>query len=173
MSKLVQILLSKQLTVNLGRDDQGEAKTIVLQPGLQEVEQDIAEHWFVKAHSQAITSSDALSGELQVALDAANAAIESLTNQSEAATDQINQLTDDLKNRDKEVADLKIQLAKAQQTQSEAATDQINQLTDDLKNRDKEVADLKIQLAKAQQTQSEAAKPADSPADTETRTKGK
>ena len=137
MSKLVQILLSKQLTVNLGRDDQGEAKTIVLQPGLQEVEQDIAEHWFVKAHSQAITSSDALSGELQVALDAANAAIESLTNQSEAATDQI------------------------------------NQLTDDLKNRDKEVADLKIQLAKAQQIQSEAAKPADSPADTETKTKGK
>ena len=137
MSKLVQILLSKQLTVNLGRDDQGEAKTIVLQPGLQEVEQDIAEHWFVKAHSQAITSSDALSGELQVALDAANAAIESLT------------------------------------TQSEAATDQINQLTDDLKNRDKEVADLKIQLAKGQQTQSEAAKPADSPAEAETKTKGK
>ena len=137
MSKLVQILLSKQLTVNLGRDDQGEAKTIVLQPGLQEVEQDIAEHWFVKAHSQAITSSDALSGELQVALDAANAAIESLT------------------------------------TQSEAATGQINQLIDDLKNRDKEVADLKIQLAKAQQTQSEVAKPADSPADTETKTKGK
>lgn len=121
MSKLVQILLSKQLTVNLGRDDQGGAKTIVLQPGLQEVEQDIAEHWFVKAHAQAINPSDALSGELQVALDAANAAIESLTTQSEAATAQINQLTDDLKKRDKEVDDLKIQLAKAQQTQSEAA----------------------------------------------------
>lgn len=121
MSKLVQILLSKQLTVNLGRDDQGEAKTIVLQPGLQEVEQDIAEHWFVKAHAQAITPSDALSGELQVALDAANAAIESLTTQAEAATAQINQLTDDLKNRDKEVEDLKILLAKAQQTQSEPA----------------------------------------------------
>ncbi|MBJ8426039.1 STY1053 family phage-associated protein [Acinetobacter bereziniae] len=120
MPKLVQILLSKQLTVNLGRDNQGEAKTIVLQPGLQEVEQDIAEHWFVKAHAQAITSSDALSGELQVALDAANAAIESLTTQSEAATAQINQLTDDLKNRDKEIGDLKIQLAKAQQVQSDA-----------------------------------------------------
>ena len=48
MPKLVQILLSKQLTVNLGRDEQGQAKTVVLQAGLQEVEQEVAEHWFVK-----------------------------------------------------------------------------------------------------------------------------
>ena len=137
MSKLVQILLSKQLTVNLGRDDQGEAKTIVLQPGLQEVEQDIAEHWFVKAHLKEFTSNDSTSHALRNELDVANATIESLT------------------------------------TQSEAATAQINQLTDDLKNRDKEVADLKIQLVKAQQTQSEAAKPTDSTADAEAKTKGK
>ena len=137
MSKLVQIYLSKRLTVNLGRDDQGEAKTIVLEEGFQEVEQEVAEHWFVKAHLKEFTSNDSSSHDLQVALDSANAAIESLT------------------------------------TQSEAATAQINQLTDDLKNRDKEVADLKIQLAKAQQTQSEAAKPADTPADAETKQKGK
>jgi hypothetical protein len=31
MPKLIQILLSKQLTVNLGRDEQGQAKTVVLQ----------------------------------------------------------------------------------------------------------------------------------------------
>ncbi|KKW76144.1 MULTISPECIES: STY1053 family phage-associated protein [Acinetobacter] len=116
MSKLVQILLSKQLTVNLGRDDQGEAKTIVLQPGLQEVEQDIAEHWFVKAHAQAITPSDALSSELQVALDAANAAIESLTAQSTAADAMIDELEKASKAKDKEIADLKVQLTKAQQS---------------------------------------------------------
>ncbi|KAF1012868.1 MAG: hypothetical protein GAK29_04796 [Acinetobacter bereziniae] len=137
MSKLVQIYLSKRLTVNLGRDDQGEAKTIVLEEGFQEVEQEVAEHWFVKAHLKEFTSNDSSSHDLQVALDAANAAIESLT------------------------------------TQSEAATAQINQLTDDLKNRDKEIGDLKIQLAKAQQTQSEAVKPVDTPADAETKTKGK
>lgn len=79
MSKLVQILLTKQLTVNLGRDDQGEVKTVVLEAGIQEVEQEIAEHWFVKAHSQEITTSDASSHALQVELDTANAAIKSLT----------------------------------------------------------------------------------------------
>ncbi|WP_423854271.1 STY1053 family phage-associated protein [Acinetobacter guillouiae] len=121
MSKLVQVYLSKRLTVNFGRDDQGEAKTIVLEEGFQEVEQEVAEHWFVKAHLKEFTSNDSSSHALQNELDAANAAIESLTTQSEAATAKINQLTDDLKNRDKDVADLKIQLAKAQQTQSEAA----------------------------------------------------
>ncbi|MDR8319982.1 hypothetical protein FPK67_19275, partial [Acinetobacter baumannii] len=59
MSKLVQILLSKPLTVNLGRDEQGEAKTIVLQAGIQEVEEDVAKHWFVKAHSQEIPAHSA------------------------------------------------------------------------------------------------------------------
>ena len=107
MSKLVQVYLSKRLTVNFGRDDQGEAKTIVLEEGFQEVEQEVAEHWFVKAHLKEFTSNDSSSHALQNELDAANAAIESLTTQSEAATAKINQLTDDLKNRDKDVADLK------------------------------------------------------------------
>lgn len=116
MSKMVQILLSKQLTVNLGRDDQGEAKTVVLQEGLQEVEQAIAEHWFVKAHSQEITTSDASSHALQIELDAANAAIESLTAQTTAADTKIAELEKTTKAKDKEIADLKVQLTKAQQT---------------------------------------------------------
>lgn len=116
MSKLVQILLTKQLTVNLGRDDQGEAKTIVLEAGLQEVKQEIAEHWFVKAHSQEITANDVHSAEIQAALDAANTTIESLTAQTTAADLEIKKLTDQVKADAKVIADLKVQLAKAQQT---------------------------------------------------------
>ena len=115
MSKLVQILLSKQLTVNLGRDDQGEAKTVVLESGLQEVEQEIAEHWFVKAHSQEITSSDTHSHELQAALDAANTELAALKEQSTAADAKIEEMTKQAVADAKEIGNLKTQLAKAQQ----------------------------------------------------------
>ena len=120
MSKMVQILLPKQLTVNLGRNDQGQAKTVVLQAGLQEVEQEVAEHWFVKAHAQEITSSDTQSHELQQALDKANADLKIMQAQSDAATTQITQLQSDLKDRDLEIKNLKIQLDKAEQAQSDA-----------------------------------------------------
>lgn len=116
MSTMVQILLSKQLTVNLGRDAHGEAKTVVLQPGLQEVEQEIAEHWFVVAHSQQITAADSGSHELQAALDAANTELEALKTQSTAADAEIAKLTAQAKVDAKTIADLKVQLAKAQQT---------------------------------------------------------
>lgn len=115
MSKLVQILLTKQLTVNLGRDDQGEAKTIVLQAGLQEVEQEIAEHWFVKAHSQEITAADSNSHELQTALDAANTELVALKEQSAAADEKIAEMTKQAAADAKTIENLKTQLAKAQQ----------------------------------------------------------
>ena len=121
MPKLVQILLSKQLTVNLGRDEQGQAKTVVLQAGLQEVEQEVAEHWFVKAHAQEVTSSDTQSHELQQALDKANEDLKVLQAQADAATTKISDLTTDVKDRDEEIKNLKIQLAKAQQTQADAS----------------------------------------------------
>lgn len=116
MSKLVQVYLSKRLTVNFGRDDQGEAKTIVLEEGFQEVEQDVAEHWFVKAHLKEFTANDSSSHALQIELDAANAAIESLTAQSTAADAKIAELEKTAKAKDKEIADLKVQLTKAQQS---------------------------------------------------------
>lgn len=115
MSKMVQILLSKQLTVNLGRDEHGEAKTVVLEAGLQEVEQEIAEHWFVKAHSQEITSSDTHSHELQAALDAANAELVSLKEQCTAADEKIAEMTKKSAADAKTIENLKTQLAKAQQ----------------------------------------------------------
>ena len=123
MPKLIQILLSKQLTVNLGRDEQGQAKTVVLQAGLQEVEQEVAEHWFVKANAQEVTSSDTQSHELQQALDKANEDLKVLQAQADAATTKISDLTTDVKDRDEEIKNLKIQLAKAQQADASKLSD--------------------------------------------------
>ena len=115
MSKMVQILLTKALTVNLGRDEHGEAKTVQLHAGLQEVEQEIAEHWFVKAHAQEITSSDTASHELQANLSAANIELAALKEQSTAADAKIAELTAQAALDAKEIADLKVQLTKALQ----------------------------------------------------------
>jgi hypothetical protein len=90
MSKKVQILLSKQLTVNLGKDENGNPQTLKLEAGLQEVDQAIADHWFVKAHAQEIPSNAAYTNELEGLI----------------------------KEKDKEINDLKVLLAKAQQEQS-------------------------------------------------------
>lgn len=57
MTKLVQILLTKELVVNLGKDGNGQQNTVTLPAGVQEVAAEIAEHWFVKAHSQEITQT--------------------------------------------------------------------------------------------------------------------
>ncbi|MCU4406497.1 STY1053 family phage-associated protein [Acinetobacter junii] len=120
MTKMVQILLSRPLNVNLGKDENGQPKTVRLVAGFQEVEQSVADNWFVKAHCQEIGSQDAQNGELQAQLDKANADLQILQTQSDAATAQITQLQDDLKDRDLEIKNLKIQLDKAEQTQSDA-----------------------------------------------------
>lgn len=115
MSKLVQILLTKSLVVNLGRDELGEAKTVNLKAGLQQVEQEVAEHWFVKAHAQEITTSDTQTHDLQEQLKAINAELESLKIQSEAADVKIAAMTQKAAVDSKEIEALKTQLAKAQQ----------------------------------------------------------
>ncbi|HGH3561172.1 TPA: hypothetical protein ACJK7B_002411 [Acinetobacter baumannii] len=116
MSKQVQILLSRPLTVNLGTDEHRQPISVKLSPGLQHVEPEIADNWFVKAHCQEISSNDIQTGELQKQLDEANEALKALQTQSDEATKKIGQLEGDLKERDKEIANLKIQLDKAHQT---------------------------------------------------------
>ncbi|MBF7687074.1 STY1053 family phage-associated protein [Acinetobacter rathckeae] len=76
MSK-VQILLSKDLLIHLSAEESVELKS-----GLQEVEQEIADHWYVKAHSQPVTSDavkdDAHKKEvesLQAELNTSNSAL--------------------------------------------------------------------------------------------------
>ncbi|MEQ1107212.1 STY1053 family phage-associated protein [Acinetobacter seifertii] len=118
MSKQVQILLSRPLTVNLGTDEHGQPKSVKLPAGLQQVESEVAENWFVKAHCQEISSNDIQTGELQKQLDEANEALKALQTQSDEATKKIGQLEGDLKERDTEIANLKIQLDKALQTQA-------------------------------------------------------
>ncbi|WP_038342300.1 STY1053 family phage-associated protein [Acinetobacter sp. A47] len=121
MSKLVQILLNKELTVNLGRDEHGEAKTIVLKPGLQEVEKEVADNWFVKAHAQEIPENSAYASELEGLIQQKDQQIGTMQIQLEAAEKTINQQVADLQAKDKEISDLKILLAKAEQ--APAATD--------------------------------------------------
>ncbi|MDV7705013.1 STY1053 family phage-associated protein [Acinetobacter pittii] len=149
MSELVQILLSKQLTVNLGRDDQGEAKTVVLQAGLQQVEKEIAEHWFVAAHSQEIPAHSAYTNELEELLEQKDQEIAAMQIQIDEAEKQHLKHGEDIKAKDKEISDLKIQSAKDLQTQASESKDALDQAQKVIKDRDAEITKLKADLAKA------------------------
>lgn len=111
MTKLVQILLTKELVVNLGKDEHGQQKTVTLPAGVQEVEAEIAEHWFVKAHSQEITASAAANKELQDAHDVLVVEHEALKVQSAAADKKIADLEKQTKADAQTIADLKKQIA--------------------------------------------------------------
>ncbi len=122
MTKQVQILLTRPLTVNLGTDEHGRAITEKLNPGLQLVGQAVADNWFVKAHCQELTQEDVQNGELQEQVAKLQEDLQVLQEQSDKATATIEKLTDDLAERDQAIADLKIQLTKAQQTPAVSAT---------------------------------------------------
>ncbi|KQF88270.1 hypothetical protein APC22_10530 [Acinetobacter pittii] len=148
MSELVQILLSKQLTVNLGRDDQGEAKTVVLQAGLQEVEKEIAEHWFVSAHSQEIPAHSAYASELEEIIQQKDAELVAMQIQLDEAEKQILKHGEEMKAKDKELSDLKIQSAKDLQTHADESKTALDQAQKLINERDKEIAKLKADAAK-------------------------
>ncbi|MDC4784636.1 hypothetical protein NQ802_05345 [Acinetobacter baumannii] len=118
MSKQVQILLSRPLSVNLGTDEHGLPRSHKLNAGLQTVDEEIADNWFVKAHCQEISSNDIQTGELQKQLEKANEELSILQAQSDEATKKIEQLEGIVKERDTEIANLKIQLDKALQAQT-------------------------------------------------------
>ncbi|HAV4974949.1 TPA: hypothetical protein JIY89_12295 [Acinetobacter baumannii] len=118
MSKQVQILLSRPLSVNLGTDEHGLPRSHKLNAGLQTVDEEIADNWFVKAHCQEISSNDIQTGELQKQLEKANEDLSILQAQSDEATRKIEQLEGIVKERDNEIANLKIQLDKALQAQA-------------------------------------------------------
>lgn len=149
MSKQVQILLSRPLTVNLGVDEHGQPKSKKLPSGLQHVDAEIADNWFVKAHCQEISNNDIQTGELHKQLEIANEELTILQAQSDEATKKIGQLEGTIKERDNEIANLKVQLTKTQQEQSDAAKTEIGILKDQLKARDTEIAKLKADAAKA------------------------
>lgn len=120
MSK-VQILLSKPLVVNMGKDKDGQQVNLNLPQGLQEVDQEVAEHWFVKHHSQEITQSDVANKELQDAFDQLKADHEALQTQSDAATKKIAELEKQAKADAKEIAELKQKVAECEAPKSTEA----------------------------------------------------
>lgn len=109
-----QILLTKQLVVNLGKDEHGQQKTVTLPAGVQEVDAEVADHWFVKAHAQEITPSVAINQELQNTHDLLTAEHEALKVQSLMTDVKITELEKSGQAKDKEIEALKVQLAKAQ-----------------------------------------------------------
>ncbi|MCH7380381.1 STY1053 family phage-associated protein [Acinetobacter higginsii] len=156
MSKQVQILLSRPLTVNLGTDEHGRAITVKLQAGLQSVEQDVAENWFVKAHCQELTQEDVHAGELQKQVEQLQGDLQALQEQSDEAAKTIEKLKGDVQDKDKEISDLNIQLNKAQQEQSLKDAETIQNLTNEIGLRDTEISGLKTKLAKAEKTIADA-----------------
>lgn len=118
-----QILLTKQLVVNLGKDEHGQQKTVTLPAGVQEVDAEIADHWFVKAHSQEITPSVAINQELQDNFDQLKADHEALQTQSNDATKKINELEAQAKADAKTIADLQKQIADNAKAEAQAKAD--------------------------------------------------
>lgn len=112
MSK-VQILLSKPLVVNMGKDKDGQQINLNLPQGLQEVDQEVAEHWFVKHHSQEITQDVVVNHELQEAYDKLKEEFDALQTQSDAATKKIADLEKQAKADAKTIAELKQKIADA------------------------------------------------------------
>ncbi|MDN5621580.1 MAG: hypothetical protein L0G96_00485 [Acinetobacter sp.] len=112
MSK-VQILLSKPLVVNMGKDKDGQQINLNLPQGLQEVDQGVAEHWFVKHHSQEITQDVVVNHELQEAYDKLKEEFDALQTQSDAATKKIADLEKQAKADAKTIAELKQKIADA------------------------------------------------------------
>ena len=108
-----QILLSKELTVNLGKDEYGQPNTLKLPAGLQEVSDEVADHWFVKAHAQEITSSVAANKELQDAFDALKAEYDALVVQSSEADKKITALEKKAKADAVKIAELEKNQAEA------------------------------------------------------------
>lgn len=112
MSK-VKIFLSKSLVVNMGKDQDGQQINLNLPQGLQEVDQEVAEHWFVKHHSQEITQDVVVNHELQEAYDKLKEEFDALQTQSDAATKKIADLEKQAKADAKEIAELKQKIADA------------------------------------------------------------
>ena len=112
MSK-VKIFLSKPLVVNMGKDKDGQQINLNLPQGLQEVDQEVAEHWFVKHHQQEITQDVVVNHELQEAYDKLKEEFDALQTQSDAATKKIADLEKQAKADAKTIAELKQKIADA------------------------------------------------------------
>ena len=94
----VKILLEKPLTIHLSKE-----KSVSLDAGLQEVDKVVAEHWYVKAHSQPI-SDEALE------VDEAKKALKKLQIELKDSKDQLVEAGEKLAEKDNLIADLQAKL---------------------------------------------------------------
>ena len=94
----VKILLEKPLTIHLSKE-----KSVSLDAGLQEVDKEVAEHWYIKAHSQPI-SDEALE------VDEAKKALNKLQIELKNSKDQLVEAGEKLAEKDNLIADLQARL---------------------------------------------------------------
>ncbi|MFV0410950.1 MAG: hypothetical protein ACK5LJ_15005 [Paracoccus sp. (in: a-proteobacteria)] len=80
----VKILLEKPLTVQIDKE-----QSVSLEAGLQEVDKAVAEHWYVKAHSQPITDSDLKADQAKATLKAAQTELKAVKEQLTSAEAKI------------------------------------------------------------------------------------
>lgn len=111
MSKKVRILLNSPLAVHLTKDQR-----IDLHAGLQEVDQAVAEHWFVKAHAQEITEDTVQMDAKQKELEGALLELDEVKTQLEQANLLIIQHVDELKAKDTVIFGLQKQLDEVKTT---------------------------------------------------------
>lgn len=119
-----KIFLTRDITVNLSTDSKD---SVQLRAGLQDVDKELAEHWFVQANSQAIEDvvTDDASSQIIAALttdneqhkaDLEKAAEKALDDakQLQASIDKAAKLEADLKAKDLQITQLTKQLQEAQ-----------------------------------------------------------
>ena len=124
-----KVFIIKPITVNLSSNSD---ESVHLAPGLQDVSQELADHWFVKANSQALedVQTDNVSAQiiesLRSELDTAKASLSESLELTSSKDKQIKEeqqktasLDFELKNKDKQINGLTKQL---QKVQADAAT---------------------------------------------------
>lgn len=97
----VKILLEKPLTIHLNKDE-----SVSLDAGLQEVEKEVAEHWYVKAHSQPISDE-------AIEVDEAKKALKKVQGELKEAKAQLVEAGNQIVEKDKLIVDLQAKLDEA------------------------------------------------------------
>lgn len=136
-----KVFINKPISVNLTADS---ADTVHLKPGLQDVSQELADHWFVKAHCQDLseltddTAANEVIAQLETQLASAQTELETAKlsageheQKSAEANTKVTKLEADLASKTKLASDAATSLKKAE-TESKAKDDRIAALEKEL-----------------------------------------
>lgn len=109
-----KVFINKPISVNLTADS---ADTVHLQPGLQDVSQELADHWFVKAHCQDLseltddTAANAIVAQLEAQVASTQSELEKQTAALAESDSKLKEALADAKAKDKRIAELEKQVA--------------------------------------------------------------